>query len=90
MDRSVVPSNTFEQFRTEFNEHRSDVGDIASITSASGTIASATDVIEKNSALNTGVSAIDVDISGDTGTILLDNETLAVRTTNEIESFCNW
>ena len=45
-DRSVVPSNTFEQFRTEFNELASDVGDIASITSASGTIASATDVIE--------------------------------------------
>ena len=34
-DRSVVASNTFEQFRVEFNELATDVGDIASITGAS-------------------------------------------------------
>ena len=33
------------------------------------------------------MSAIDVDISGDTGTIsILDNETLTMGTTNEIET----
>ena len=51
-DRSVVASNTFEQFRVEFNELATDVGDIASITGASGRIASATDVIEAVTAIN--------------------------------------
>ena len=50
-DRSVVASNTFEQFRVEFNELATDVGDIASITGASGRIASATDVIEAVTAI---------------------------------------
>ena len=51
-DRNVVGSNTFEQFRVEFNELATDVGDIASITGASGRIASATDVIEAVTAIN--------------------------------------
>ena len=46
-DRSVVASNTLRTFRVEFNELATDVGDIASITGASGRIASATDVIEE-------------------------------------------
>ena len=54
-DRNVVGSNTFEQFRVEFNELATDVGDIASITGASGIIASATDVIEAVTTLNTSV-----------------------------------
>ena len=54
-DRNVVGSNTFEQFRVEFNELATDVGDIASITGASGIIASATDVIEAITTLNTSV-----------------------------------
>ena len=37
-DRSVVGSNTFETFRTTFNSLSADVGDIASVTGASGTI----------------------------------------------------
>ena len=45
-DRSVVGSNTFETFRTTFNSLSADVGDIASVTGASGTIASATDIVE--------------------------------------------
>ena len=51
-DRNVTTSNTLEQFRVEFNELAVDVGDIASVTSASGMIASATDVIEAVVALN--------------------------------------
>jgi len=54
-DRNVVGSNTFEQFRVEFNELATDVGDIASITGASGIIASATDVIEAITTINTSV-----------------------------------
>ena len=54
-DRNVVGSNTFEQFRVEFNELATDVGDIANLTGASGIIASATDVIEAITTLNTSV-----------------------------------
>ena len=54
-DRNVIGSNTFEQFRVEFNELATDVGDIASITGASGIIASATDVIEAVTTLNTSI-----------------------------------
>ena len=51
-DRNVTTSNTLEQFRVEFNELAVDVGDIASITGASGMIASASDVVEAVVALN--------------------------------------
>ena len=51
-DRTVTTSNTLEEFRVEFNELAVDVGDIASVTGASGMIASATDVVEAVVALN--------------------------------------
>ena len=51
-DRNVTTSNTLEEFRVEFNELAVDVGDIASVTGASGMIASATDVVEAVVALN--------------------------------------
>jgi hypothetical protein len=51
-DRNVTTSNTLEEFRVEFNELAVDVGDITSVTGASGMIASATDVIEAVVALN--------------------------------------
>ena len=51
-DRNVTTSNTLEQFRVEFNELAVDVGDIASVTGASGMIASASDVVEAVVALN--------------------------------------
>ena len=51
-DRNVTTSNTLEQFRVEFNELAVDVGDITSVTGASGMIASATDVIEAVVELN--------------------------------------
>ena len=44
---TCLGSNTFEQFRVEFNELATDVGDIAGITGASGIIASATDVVSQ-------------------------------------------
>ena len=87
-DRSVQPSNTFEQFRTTFNQTTQDVGDIADLQSASGIIASSTDVVEAIVALNSSINTLDVDIAGDTGTIsILDSETLTIAgTSGEIET----
>ena len=87
-DRSVQPSNTFEQFRLTFNQTAEDVGDIADLQSASGIIASSTDVVEAIVALNSSINTLDVDIAGDTGTIsILDSETLTIAgTSGEIET----
>ena len=88
-DRSVVASNTFEQFRVEFNELATDVGDIASITGASGTIASATDVIEAVVQINNALDAADLDGGGDSGTFAVDLDTQSLTiagTSNEIET----
>ena len=57
-DRSVATTDTLETFRTTFNSLAGDIGDIASLTSASGVIASSTDVVEAVTALNTEISAI--------------------------------
>ena len=51
-DRNVTTSDTLEEFRVEFNELAVDVGEIASITGASGMIASASDIVEAVVALN--------------------------------------
>ena len=88
-DRSVAASNTFEEFRVEFNELATDVGDIASITGASGTIASATDVIEAVVQINNALDAADLDGAGDSGTFAVDLDTQSLTiagTTNEIET----
>ena len=88
-DRSVVASNTFEQFRVEFNELATDVGDIASITGASGTIASATDVIEAVVQINNALDDADLDGAGDSGTFAVDLDTQSLTiagTTIEIET----
>ena len=88
-DRNVVGSNTFEQFRVEFNELATDVGDIASITGASGIIASATDVIEAVVQINNALDAADLDGAGDSGTFAVDLDTQSLTiagTTNEIET----
>ena len=58
-DRSVQPSNTFEQFRTTFNQTAEDVGDIADLKAASGIIASSTDVVEAIVALNSSINTLD-------------------------------
>ena len=89
VDRNVAGSNTFEQFRVEFNELATDVGDIASITGASGIIASATDVVEAVTLLNTAVNVSDLDGAGDSGTFAVDLDTQSLTiagTTNEIET----
>ena len=57
-DRSVATTDTLETLRTTFNSTAGDVGDIASITSASGVIASATDIVEAITAINTEVNSI--------------------------------
>ena len=88
-DRNVAGSNTFEQFRVEFNELATDVGDIAGITGASGIIASATDVVEAVTLLNTAVGGSDLDGAGDSGTFTVDLDTQSLTiagTTNEIET----
>ena len=88
-DRNVVASNTFEDFRVEFNELATDVGDIAGITGASGIIASATDVVEAVTLLNTAVNTSDLDGAGDSGTFAVDLDTQSLTiagTTNEIET----
>ena len=88
-DRNVAASNTFEQFRVELNELATDVGDIASITGASGTIASATDVIEAVVQINNALDAADLDGAGDSGTFAVDLDTQSLTiagTTNEIET----
>ena len=88
-DRQVLPSNTFEQFRVEFNELATDVGDIAGITGASGIIASASDIVEAVTLLNTAVGVSDLDGAGDSGTFAVDLDTQSLTiagTTNEIET----
>ena len=57
-DRSVAVTDTLETFRTTYNSTAVDVGDIASLTSASGTIASSTDIVEAVVAMNTEIAAL--------------------------------
>tara|TARA_B100000963_G_scaffold266833_1_gene235027 strand:- start:519 stop:962 length:444 start_codon:yes stop_codon:yes gene_type:complete len=88
-NRSVAASNTFEEFRVEFNELATDVGDIANITGASGIIASANDIVEAVTLLNTAVNISDLDGAGDSGTFAVDLDTQSLTiagTTNEIET----
>ena len=88
-DRNVAASNTFEEFRVEFNELATDVGDIAGITGASGIIASASDIVEAVTLLNTAVNTSDLDGAGDSGTFAVDLDTQSLTiagTTNEIET----
>ena len=47
-DRNTPAQFTFEEWRVEFNELATDVGDIAGVTGASGIIASATDRSRSN------------------------------------------
>ena len=92
-DRQVLGTNTFEEFRVEFNELATDVGDIAGITGATGIIASATDIVEAVTLLNTAVNTSDLDGAGDTGTFAVDLDTQSLTiagTTNEIETAASW
>ena len=57
-DRSVLTTDTLETFRTTYNSTAADVGDISAVTGASGIIASATDIVEAVTLMNTEVTAI--------------------------------
>ena len=57
-DRTVAISDTLNTLRTTYNSTAGDVGDIASLTSASGTIASSTDIVEAIVAMNTEIAAL--------------------------------
>ena len=57
-DRSVATTDTIETLRTTFNSLAGDVGDIADLLSATGTIASSTDVVEAVTAMNTEIAAL--------------------------------
>ena len=57
-DRTVATTDTLDTLRTTYNLTSADIGEIASITSATGTIASATDVVEAITLMNTEVAAI--------------------------------
>ena len=66
-DRNAPAQFTFEEWRVEFNELATDVGDITNLTGASGIIASATDVVEAITLLNTAVGSTDLDFTADSG-----------------------
>ena len=57
-DRSVAVTDTLETLRTTYNLTAADVGDISSLTGASGTIADSTDVVEAVVAMNTESAAL--------------------------------
>ena len=60
-DRVVASTDTLNYFRHEFNGSAEDVGDVADILSASGFIASATDVVEAIVLINTELPEITTD-----------------------------
>ena len=60
-DRSIAAGDTLNKLRFEFNGSAEDIGEITGITDASGIIASATDVVEAITALNTDLTTISTD-----------------------------
>ena len=61
-DRSIAVTNTMNDLRREFNGSARDIGDISSLLSASGFIASSTDVVEAIVAINTEVPEVKTDL----------------------------
>ena len=61
-DRSVAVTDTMNDLRREFNGSARDEGDISDLLSASGFIASSTDVIEAILAINTEVPEVKTDL----------------------------
>ena len=57
-DRSIAITDTLETLRTTYNSTAGDVGDIADLQSATGTIASSTDIVEAVVAMNTEIAAL--------------------------------
>ena len=60
-DRSVATTDTFNDFRREVNGTARDIGDISDLLSASGYIASSTDVVEAIVAINSELPEIKQD-----------------------------
>ena len=60
-DRSIAAGDTLNKFRFEFNGTAEDIGDIATLTGTSGIVASATDVVEGITLLNTDLTTISTD-----------------------------
>ncbi len=57
-DRTVATTDTLDTLRTTYNSTAADVGSIASLTGASGTIAASTDIVEAIVAMNTEIASV--------------------------------
>ena len=80
-DRTAPASFTFEEWRVEFNQHATDVGDIANLPNVGGN--SPTDIVEAITQLNSGITISD----GSNTQVLESGTTLTVNgTANEIEA----
>ena len=80
-DRNAPASFTFEEWRVEFNQLATDVGDIANLPNVGGS--NPTDIIEALTQLNSGITLSD----GTTTQALQAGNTLTVNgTANEIET----
>ena len=80
-DRTAPASFTFEEWRVEFNQHATDVGDIANLPNVGGN--SPTDIVEALTQLNSGITISD----GSNTQVLESGTTLTVNgTANEIEA----
>lgn len=87
-DRNAPASFTFEEWRVEFNELSTDVGDIAGLPSPINSTA-VTDVVEAIDALNSAITTTGFNITADTGsaeTVVLGNTITFSGTANEIET----
>ena len=87
-DRNVPASFTFEEWRVEFNELATDVGDIANLPSPiiGNTV---TDVIEALQELNTAIGTTGIGLEADSGSAetMIIGDTLTINgTANEIET----
>ena len=80
-DRNAPASFTFEEWRVEFNQLATDVGDIANLPNVGGN--SPTDIVEALTQLNSGITISD----GSNTQVLESGTTLTVNgTANEIEA----
>lgn len=87
-DRNTPESFTLEQWRVEFNELATDVGDIANLP-ASINGSAVTDVIEALDELNTAIGTTGIGLAADSGTseTMVIGDTLTINgTAGEIET----
>jgi len=87
-DRNVPEWFTFEEWRVEFNELASDVGDVGNLPTIGGNIV--TDLVEAVDELNNAISVTGITLAADFGAVenLTLGDTLSIEgTANEIETF---